>query len=107
MTSTSRKQAAASSEMAGRGTALFKVALVVFLGSVEGTGWGNFRGYWLTELATALCRGLGFFRGGFLLRGMEKNCGAILRAEVRALAIYLRGVVHFPESVEQLLVAQL
>src|ERR1700688_4782166 len=33
---------------------------------------------------------------------MEKNRCAILSAEVRALAIHLRGVVSFPEHIEQL-----
>src|SRR6266403_3882825 len=33
---------------------------------------------------------------------MEKNRGAILSAEVRALAIYLCGIVSFPEHIEQL-----
>src|SRR6266481_3626813 len=38
---------------------------------------------------------------------MEEDCGAVLRTEVRALAVYLRGVVHLPEGVEQLFVAYL
>src|SRR5260370_5928234 len=38
---------------------------------------------------------------------MEEYRGSVLRAEIRALAIYLRGVVHLPERVEQLFVAQL
>src|SRR5271165_1897668 len=38
---------------------------------------------------------------------MEKNGRAVLRAEVRSLAVHLRRVVHFPEYIEQLLVAQL
>src|ERR1700674_2460635 len=38
---------------------------------------------------------------------MEEDCGAVLRAEIRALAVYLRGIVHLPEGVEQLFVAHL
>src|ERR1700674_2819247 len=33
---------------------------------------------------------------------MEKNRGAVLRTKVRALAIYLRGIVSLPEHIEQL-----
>src|SRR6266404_3369125 len=38
---------------------------------------------------------------------MEEYRGPVLRAEIRALAVYLRGVVHLPERIEQLFVAQL
>jgi len=42
---------------------------------------------------------------GFSLRfGVEEDDGAILRAEVVALAVEGRGVVNFPEDREQLLV---
>src|SRR5882757_8689925 len=37
---------------------------------------------------------------------MEEDRGAVLRAEVRALAVHLRRVVHLPESVKQLLIGQ-
>src|SRR5713101_3312226 len=96
-----------ASEVAGGGAALFKVALVVVFGSIERAGWGDFRGDGLAEFAAGLQRGLRFFRNGFLLRRMEEDRGAVLRAEVRALAVDLRGVVHLPEGVEQLLIAHL
>src|SRR5579859_7723897 len=38
---------------------------------------------------------------------MKENRAAVLLAEIRALAVDLRGVVHLPESVQELLVAQL
>src|SRR5258708_40317281 len=38
---------------------------------------------------------------------MEEYRGPVLRAEIRALAVYLRGVVHLPERVEQLFVTHL
>src|SRR3989442_891536 len=35
---------------------------------------------------------------------MEENRRAVLRAEVRPLAIHLRGVMHLPKHIEQLFV---
>ncbi len=40
--------------MAGGGTALFEIALVVVLGPVEGTRWGDFRGDRFAEFAAGL-----------------------------------------------------
>ena len=48
---------------------------------------------------------LGFLCGSFLLGRMEEDGGAVLLAEIRALAVHLSRIVHLPENVEQLLVA--
>ncbi len=91
--------------MAVGGGALFEVTLVIFLGGPEGTSSSNFGGDGAMKLAAGIQCLLGLFRGRFLLGGMEENGGAVLLAEVRTLVIYLGRVVHFPESVEQLLIA--
>src|SRR5580693_9566951 len=38
---------------------------------------------------------------------MKENRGAVLRAEVRSLAVHLRGIVCLPEHVEQFFVTHL
>src|SRR6266853_3495264 len=93
--------------MAGCRAALFEIALVIFLAAIEGAGCGYLGGDRLAKFAAGLQRGFRFFRGGFLLGRMEEDSSAVLRAEIRALPVHLCGVVHLPESVEQLLVAQL
>ena len=93
--------------MAGRGAALFKVALVIFLGAIEWSRRRDFRSDGPAEFAAGLQRSLGFFSDGFLLRRMEEDRGPVLRAEIGALAVHLRGIVHLPESVEQLRIAEL
>src|SRR4029077_12967856 len=44
-------------DMAGGGAALFEIALVVILGSIEGASRGDFRGDGLAEFAAGLPRG--------------------------------------------------
>src|SRR6266852_3873980 len=92
--------------MAGGRAALFQVALVVFFGAIKGTGGGDLRGDRLAEFSAGLPRGFGFFRRGLLFRRVKENCRAILAAEVRALPVHLRGIVHLPKGVQQFLVAQ-
>ena len=73
------------------GAALFQVALMIFLGGPERAGGRNFGGDGVAELSAGFQRLFGFFRGGFLLGRMVKDGGAILLAEIRALAIDLVG----------------
>jgi len=86
--------------MAGGCAALFEIALVVFLRAMEGAGRSDLRRDGPAKFAAILCRGLRFFRRGLLLRRMEKDRGSVLRAEVRALTVHLRRVVHLPEGIE-------
>jgi hypothetical protein len=44
-------------DVAGGGAALFEIALMVILGSIEGAGCGDFRGDGLAEFAAGLPRG--------------------------------------------------
>src|SRR6267154_704193 len=92
--------------MAGRRATLFQIALMILLAYVERAGRGYLRGDRLAELAAGLQCSFRFFRGRLLLWRMEEDRGAVLRAEVRALAVHLRRVVHLPESVKQLLIGQ-
>ncbi len=87
-------------EVAGRRAALFQIALVIFLTAIKRAGRGYLGGDRLAKFTARLQSCFRFFRGGFLLRRMEENRGAVLRAEVRALAVHLRGVVHLPECLE-------
>src|SRR5882762_8945758 len=79
---------------------------MILLAYVERAGRGYLRGDRLAEFAAGLQRGFRLFRGRLLLWRMEEDRGAVLRAEVRALAVHLRRVVHLPESIEQLLIGQ-
>lgn len=50
---------------------------------------------------------LGCFRHGFLFGRMIENHGAILRADIGALAIQCRWIVFRPENIEQIFVTDL
>src|ERR1700682_3450184 len=93
--------------MAGGGAPLFQVALVVFLGAIKGTGLSNLGGDGATEFSAGVESGFRFFCRGCLLGRMIEDRAAVLLAEIRALTVYLRRFVHFPEGVQKLLVAQL
>src|ERR1700730_14940842 len=93
--------------MAGGGAPLFQVALVGFLGAVEGAGCEVPGGDGATEFSAGVESGFRFFCRGCLLGRMKEDRAAVLLAEIRALTVYLRRVVHFPEGVQKLLVAQL
>src|SRR6516225_956326 len=93
--------------MARAGAALLQIALVVLLGAIEGASRFNLGRYRTTQSPTSLEGGLGLFRRGLLLRRVEEYRRAILRADVRALAVYLGWIVQFPEGVQQLLVTHL
>src|SRR6267154_2247651 len=79
---------------------------MILLAYVERACRGYLRGDRLAEFAAGLQRGFRLFRGCLLLWRMKEDRGAILRTEIRALAVHLRRVVHLPECVEQLLIGQ-
>src|SRR6266852_5207746 len=88
--------------MARLDAALLQVLLVILFGAPEGARLCDLGGDWALELAAGVKRLLRFLCGGFLLRRMKENRGAVLLAEVRPLAIHLRRIVNAPESVQQL-----
>jgi hypothetical protein len=92
------------SRVAVGGAALFEIALVILLSGPERAGESNFCG---DRLAIGFQRLLGFLCRSFLFGRVEENRGAILLAEVRALAIHLSGIVDFPENVEELFIRNL
>src|SRR3979490_823954 len=79
---------------------------MILLAYVERAGRGYLRGDRLAEFAASLQRGFRLFCGRLLLRRMKEDRGAVLRAEVKALSVHLRRVMHLPESVKQLLIGQ-
>jgi hypothetical protein len=81
--------------------ALFKIALMVFLGAVKRAGRGNLRGDRPRESLAGIESGFGFFGDRFLLGRVCEDCRAVLRAIIGTLAIHLRWIVHVPEGVNQ------
>src|SRR6266446_1108443 len=92
------------SEVAGGHTALLQIFLVILLTAIERACGRDLRRDGPLEFAAGIECCSRLLGRGFLLRGMKKNRRAILRAEVRPLAVHLRRVVRLPENVEQLLV---
>src|SRR5215472_12949592 len=90
--------------MAGSGAALLQIFLVIFFGAVELACWGNLRRNRPAELAARLQRRTRLLCDSLLLRRMKENRRAVLRPEVRTLAVHLRRIVRLPEHLEQLLV---
>ena len=77
---------------------------MVVLGFVESDGGNNLRHDGAAELSCFFAFLPGSSRGLLLLRRMEKNCRAVLRAEIRALPVQLRGIVVLPENVQQVFI---
>src|SRR5260370_1846984 len=96
-----------ASEAARGGAALLKIALVVLLGAIKWTCCGDLRGDRAAEFSAGVQGGFRFFCRGFLLWRMKENRGAVLLAEIRPLAGYLRRRMHLPKSVQQLLIVYL
>src|SRR5438445_4752159 len=91
--------------LATRHATLFEVALVLFLLAIEFAGRGDLRRNRALKFLAGFEICLGFFRDGFLFRRVRENRRAILRAEVRSLAIYLSRIVHVPERFDKRFVA--
>src|SRR5438045_3872394 len=70
---------------------------MVLLGFPKLSGWNDFGRDGLWKLTRGVEDGFGFFGGNFLLRRVIKNHGAVLGADIRALAIYACRVVNLPE----------
>src|SRR5690349_21602654 len=84
-----------------------EVLLVIVLGTIERARWNDLcrdRPGVALFLRDAI---LGHTRKTFLFRRVKENSGAILLAEVGALAVHLRGIMVGPEHVEQVVVAHL
>src|SRR5882672_2752078 len=96
-----------SSEVAARCAALLQIFLVIFFRAIKGACRRDFRCDGPLELSARLQRRARFLGNRFLLRRMSENRRAVLRAEVRSLAVHLRRVVRFPENIEQLFVTHL
>ena len=79
--------------MAGGGAALGEILLVIFLGAVKRPGGFQFGDDGAIENAGFFERGDGCARFGFLFGIVIKNCGAVLRADVRSLTIERGGIV--------------
>jgi hypothetical protein len=87
--------------------ALLQIALVIFLPAPEGRRRLNLCHYWPgkpTALAQFFFRHL---RRGLLFGRMIKDDGAILRSDVRTLAVQCHRVVVRPKNLEELFVADL
>src|SRR5919197_4190908 len=97
-----RSSRAEETSVADRTALLLEVLLVVVLGLVEGGRGDDLGRDALREPRLHL--GLRGERLLLLLRRVEEDRGAVLAADVRALAVPLSGVVRAPEEVEQLLV---
>ncbi len=93
--------------MAARHAALLEVALVIFFRAIEFAGRGDFRGNRALKFLAGLETCFGLLCDGFLFRRVRENRRAILRAEIRSLAIYLRRIVHVPERFDERFVAHL
>src|SRR5205814_3395625 len=97
----------ASSDMAGRDAAFFQVALMIFLGAIE-NGFGDNLGDNRAVIAARFFQVLfGSPCFGFLLRRMEENCGAVLRAPIGSLPVERGWIVVAPENIQQLIVRDL
>src|SRR5258708_8522173 len=92
--------------MARGHAALLQIFLMVLFGAIERARGSDFGGDRPLEFAAGVQRGARLLSGGFLLRRMEENRTAILRAEVRSLAIHLSWVVSLPECIQQLFLTQ-
>src|SRR5258708_4088958 len=77
---------------------------MIFLGGIKFSGGGNFRCDRLLKFLAGFEFGFGFFGDGYLLGRMGENRGAVLLAEVGALAIHLGRIVQVPEGFDQGLV---
>src|SRR5690348_9961323 len=75
---------------------------MVFLSAIKGCGRHNLGNNWLAE--TRLPTFAGSAGRALLLGTVEENGRAILRAEIRTLAVGRGGIVHLPEMVEQLVI---
>ena len=82
---------------------LLVVPLVVVLGRIEGPELGDLGRDRRREPRLSAVPGGG--RGGTLLVGVREDRAPVLGPAVGTLAVHLRGVVHRPEDLEQLLVA--
>jgi hypothetical protein len=84
------------------GAAVFReILLVIFFRAIKGRG-GFDLGHDRTAETSAFfeCREFGFGRG-FLFRRVVKNHGAILRTDIRPLAIASRRIVVTPEDIKE------
>src|SRR5262249_25094199 len=87
---------------AATASAVFGVVfLVVLLGDVEGAGERDLGGDGREIFAVALEPGGGGTGDGFLVRRGEKNGRAVLPADVGAVALFGRWIVHFPKGLQQ------
>src|SRR5947208_5645569 len=91
--------------MAGGHAALLQVLLVILFGAIERACGSNLRRDGSLEFSAGLDRRSRLLGCRFLLRRMEENRRAVLRAEVWSLAVHLRGVVSLPKHIKQLFVA--
>ena len=89
--------------MARRYALFLKIPLMIFFGAIERRSRSDLRDDGPAEPSVRAL--LGSTSHAFLLRGVKENRRTILRADVRALPIGSGWVVHFPESVEELFVA--
>src|SRR5579864_7426631 len=90
------------SDVAAAQALFLQVALVVFLGAIEGGSGNNFSDDGLPE--TCLPALPGCARGLLLFRTVKENGRTVLRAGVRPLPVRSGGVVHLPEVIQQFLV---
>src|SRR2546430_2835763 len=95
------------SNRAVRLAALFQIALMIFFRAPEFRRRFNLSHDWAIEFAACRELLLERFRRGFLLRRMVKNDRAILRSNVRTLAIQGHRIVARPENIEELIVIDL
>ena len=77
-----RAARAGASDVAGADALLFEVLLVIIFGAVEGPRRQNLRDDGALENALFFEQGFGIARGSFLLRVVEENGRAVLRANV-------------------------
>src|SRR5258708_15810303 len=99
--------AAPSLEVARGRAALLQIPLVIFPRAIKHPRRRNFRRDRPLELPARLQGGFRLLRDRFLLRRMKEYRRSILLAEVPPLPVHLCWVVHQPETLEQLLVADL
>ena len=93
--------------MAGGGAPLLQILLVILFRAVELSGAGNFRRNGPREFAAGFQGLARLLRDRFLLRGVKENRGAVLSAEIGALAVHLRGIVDLPKDIQELFVTHL
>src|SRR6185503_16164903 len=86
---------------------LFVILLMIFFSLPEGRSWNDLRCDRPAGLPARLELRPGGLGRGLLRRGMIKNYRSILRANIRSLAVSLRGVVILPKHVQQRVIADL